>query len=119
MSSISPHLIDPATGEEIAVELFVGVLGASGLIYAEATRSQELACWIPAHMRMLDYFQGSTTVWVPDNLKSAVTSAHRYEPEINRTYRDLAEHYGAVVIPARVARGRLAHPARFPRAGLG
>jgi len=57
-----PHLIDPATGEEIAVELFVGVLGASGLIYAEATRSQELACWIPAHMRMLDYFQGSTTV---------------------------------------------------------
>jgi transposase len=99
-----PHLVDPATGEEIAVELFVGVLGASGLIYAEATRGQDLASWINAHVRMLDYFQGSTAIWVPDNLKSAVTTAHRYEPEINRTYLELAQHYGAVVIPARVAR---------------
>jgi transposase len=53
---------------------------------------------------MLEYFQGSTAVWVPDNLRSAVTRAHRYEPEINRTYLELAPHYGAVVIPTRVAR---------------
>ena len=99
-----PHLIDPATGEEIAVELFVGVLGASGLIYAEATRGQDLSSWIQAHMRMLEYFHGSTAVWIPDNLRSAVTRAHRYEPEINRTYLELAQHYGAVVIPTRVAR---------------
>jgi transposase len=103
-SGTRPHLIDPNTGEEIVVELFVGVLGASGLIYGEATRSQALPCWISAHIRMLDAFQGSTAIWVPDNLKSGVTRAHRYEPEINRTYRDLAQHYGAVVIPARVAR---------------
>jgi len=103
-SGTRPHLIDPQTGEEIAVELFVSVLGASGLIYAEATRGQDLASWVSAHVRMLDYFQGSAAVWVPDNLKSGVTSAHRYEPEINRTYLDLAQHYGAVVIPARVAR---------------
>ena len=98
-----PHVVDPTTGEEVVVELFVGVLGASGLIYAEATRSQDLPSWVGAHVRMLDYFQGSPAIWVPDNLKSGVTTAHRYEPEINRTYADLARHYGAVVIPARVA----------------
>ncbi len=102
-SGTRPHLVDPKTGEEIVVELFVGVLGASGLIYAEATRSQDLSSWVGAHMRMLDYFQGSTAIWVPDNLKSGVTIANRYEPEINRTYAELARHYGAVVIPARVA----------------
>src|SRR5215210_3950603 len=81
-----PHLVDAKTSEVIAVELFVGVLGASGLIYAEATRGQDLPSWIQAHIRMLNYYQGSPAVWVPDNLKSGVTSAHRYEPEINRTY---------------------------------
>jgi transposase len=98
-----PHLIDPTTGEEVAVELFVGVLGASGLIYAEATRTQDLPSWIGAHIRMLEYVQGSPAVWVPDQLKSGVTTASRYEPEINRTTADLARHYGAVVIPARPA----------------
>jgi transposase len=98
-----PHLIDPTTGEEIAVELFVGVLGASGLIYAEATPRQDLPAWIGAHIRMLEHFQGSAAVWVPDQLKSGVTTASRYEPDINRTYADLARHYGAVVIPARPA----------------
>ena len=98
-----PHLVDPTTGEELLVELFVGVLGASGLIYAEATRSQDLPSWIGAHVRMLEYFQGSTAIWVPDNLKSGVTTADRYELEINRTYGELAQHYGAVVIPARAA----------------
>ena len=98
-----PHLVDPQTGEEQPVELFVGVLGASSLIYAEATPSQDLPSWIAAHVRMLDYFQGSAAIWVPDNLKSGVTTASRYDPEVNRTYADLARHYGAVVIPARVA----------------
>jgi transposase len=98
-----PHLVDPTTGEEVAVELFVGVLGASGLIYAEATRAQDLPSWVGAHIRMLEYFQGSPAVWVPDQLKSGVTTASRYEPEVNRTYADLARHYGAVVIPARPA----------------
>jgi transposase len=98
-----PHVVDGRTGEQITVELFVGVLGASGLIYAEATRSQDLPCWVMAHVRMLEYFHGSSAIWVPDNLKSGVTTAHRYEPEINRTYAELARHYGAVVIPARVA----------------
>jgi transposase len=99
-----PHVVEANTGEAIPVELFVGVLGASGLIYAEATRSQDLSSWIGAHVRMLDYFHGSPAIWTPDNLKSGVTTADRYEPEINRTYLELAQHYGAVVIPTRVAR---------------
>jgi transposase len=98
-----PHLIDPRTGEFIEVELFVGVLGASSFVYAEATASQDLSSWIGAHQRMLAYFHGSTKIWVPDNLKSGITTASRYEPEVNRTYAELARHYGAVVIPARVA----------------
>jgi transposase len=102
-SGTRPHLVDPETGEEIAVELFVGVLGASDLIYAEATLQQDLPSWIAAHARMVAYFGGSPAIWVPDNLKSGVTTAHRYEPEINRTYAECARHYGAVVIPARVA----------------
>lgn len=102
-SGTRPQLVDAQTGEVIAVELFVGVLGASGMIYAEATRSQDLASWVAAHVRMLTYFHGSPAVWVPDNLKSGVTTASRYDPEINRTYAELAQHYGAVVIPARVA----------------
>lgn len=103
-SGTRPALVDPATGEEVLVELFVGVLGASGLIYAEATTRQDLPSWVGAHVRMLEYFHGSAAIWVPDNLKSGVTLAHAYEPEINRTYEELAQHYGAVVIPTRVAR---------------
>ena len=100
-SGKQPHIIDRRTGEQIAVELFVGVLGASSLTYAEATESQQLPCWVGAHTRMVEFFEGSTEIWVPDQLKSAVTLNCRYEPGINRTYQELAAHYGAVVIPAR------------------
>jgi transposase len=103
-SGTRPSLVDAATGEDTPVELFVGVLGASGLIYAEATRRQDLPSWVGAHVGMLEYFHGSPAIWVPDNLKSGVTTAHAYEPAINRTYEELAQHYGAVVIPTRVAR---------------
>lgn len=105
-----PSLVDATTGEVVVVELFVGVLGASGLIYAEATRSQDLASWVGAHVRMVEYFGGSAAIWVPDNLKSGVTTANYYEPEVNRTYADLARHYGAIVLPARAA-----HPHDKPK----
>jgi len=96
-----PHVIDRKTGEQIEVELFVAVLGASSFTYAEAIESQKLPCWVDVHTRMNDYFGGSTEIWVPDQLKSGVTGSCRYEPKINRTYQGLAEHYGTVVIPAR------------------
>jgi transposase len=101
-SGKKPHLVDPRTGEVVEVEFFVGVLGASNYTYAEATRSQDLESWVGAHQRMLEYFEGSSEIWIPDNLKSGVVRADRYEPGVNRTYEELAEHYGAVVIPARV-----------------
>ena len=100
-SGKKPQIIDRRTGEAIPVELFAAALGASSFTYAEASESQELPCWVSSHIRMAEYFCGSTEIWTPDNLKSGVTKACRYEPDINRTYRDLAEHYSAVVIPAR------------------
>src|SRR5258708_37328518 len=90
-----PALIDGTTGEVIMVELFVGVLGASGLIYAEATRTQALPAWVDAHRRMLDALGGSPALLVPDNFKSGIATPNRYEPQGNRTYPELAQHYGA------------------------
>jgi len=101
-----PSVVDPGTGERRAVELFVGVLGASSYIYAEAAERQDLTNWIGLNVRMVEAFGGSPAVFVPDNLKSAVTGPCRYEPEVNRTYREMATHYGAVVIPARAYKPR-------------
>lgn len=103
-SGMRPQIVDPKTGEVTEVELFVGALGASGYTYAEATLTQDLSCWIGAHQRMFTFFGGCSRILVPDNLKSGVTRPCRYEPVINRSYQDMAHHYGAVVIPARVRR---------------
>jgi transposase len=101
-----PHLVDRRTGEEIPVELFVAALGASSYTYAEATPTQKLHDWVGAHTRMVEYFGGCTQLWVPDQLKSAITQPCRYEPGVNRSYQDLAAHYGAVVVPARPGKAR-------------
>jgi len=103
-SGLRPEIVDPKTGEVTQVELFIGALGASGYTYAEATGSQDLACWIGAHQRMFHFFEGSSAILVPDNLKSGITRPCRYEPGVNRTYEEMAAHYGTVVIPARVRR---------------
>ena len=87
-----PALVDRRTGELRRVELFVAVLGASGFTYAEATATQQLSDWVDAHVRMVEYFGGATALWVPDQLKSAITRPCRYEPDVNRTYEDLAHH---------------------------
>jgi transposase len=100
-SGKKPHIIDPRTGELVPVELFVMVLGASNYTYAEATLTQTLPDFIGSHVRAFSYFGRAPEVLVPDQLRSAVTIPCRYEPGINRTYEALAEHYRAVVIPAR------------------
>ncbi len=105
-SGNKPRVVDPKTGEATEVELFVGVLGASSYTYAEAVPDQSLEYWVKVHERMGEYFGGTTEIWVPDNLKSGVVWADRYEPGINRTYEEQATHYGAVVIPARVRKPR-------------
>ena len=97
-------VVDPTTGEVREAELFVGVLGGSNYTYAEATWSQESHNWLSSHVRMFEYFQGSSEILVPDNLKPGVKDADFYEPNINPSYQDLAEHYHVAVIPARSRR---------------
>ena len=99
-------VIDPETGEVREAELFVAVLGASNYTYVEATWSQSLKDWINSHERAFAYLGGVPEIVVPDNLKSGVTKVHRYEPDLNPTYQDMAVHYNVAVIPARAAKPR-------------
>jgi transposase len=100
-SGKAPSFLDPKTGQRVQVELFVAVLGASNLTYAEATLTQKVQDFVLAHVHALAYFGGGPAIWVPDQLKSAVVVACRYEPGIQRTYADFARHYGSAVVPAR------------------
>jgi transposase len=82
-------------------ELFVAVLGASSYLFAVALRSQELEHWVAAHVDCFEFLGGVPSKVTSDNLKSGVTKAHRYEPDVNATYQDMASHYGTAIIPAR------------------
>src|SRR5437667_5957036 len=93
-------------GEVWPAALFVAVLGASSYTYAEASLSQGLADWIGAHMRAFEFMGGVPEIVVPDNLKSGVTKACRYEPSVNRTYEEMAAHYSVAVVPARPLKPR-------------
>lgn len=95
--------INAVTGEVMEAEIFVGCLGASQFIFAEATATQQLPDWCQSHIHMFEYFGGVSEIIVPDNLKSGVTKAHRYDPDINVNYQHLCEHYGIAIVPARAA----------------
>lgn len=97
-------VFDLATGEEHRAQVFVGVLGASNYTYAQASWSQDLESWTTAHVRMFAFFGGCPEILVPDNLRSGVTKPCHYDPEINPTYQELADHYKVAVIPARKRR---------------
>jgi len=97
-------VINPETGEIFQAQIFIAVLGASNYTFVEASYSQELQCWISSHVHAFEYFGGVTEIVVVDNLKSGVSRACRYEPEINPTYLDLAQHYGTSIIPARAGK---------------
>ncbi|MFI5304036.1 MAG: IS21 family transposase [Nitrospiria bacterium] len=99
-------IIDPQTGEITSAQIFVAVLGASNYTYAEATVSQDLPSWIGSHIRAFEYFGGVPFAVIPDNLKSAVTRACRYEPDLNPTYQEMAAYYGVAILPARVRKPR-------------
>jgi transposase len=92
---------DAMTGQASPASLFVSVLGASSYTYAEATGDQQLEAWIQAHIHALEFFGGVPTLAVPDNTKTAVTRACRYDPDLNPTYQEFAVHYGMGVVPAR------------------
>ena len=97
---------DPATGEVHAAHIFVAALGASNFTYAEACWTETLPDWIGAHVNAFHAIGGVPQALVPDNLKVGITKPSRYEAGINRTYQDLADHYGCVVLPTRIVKPR-------------
>jgi transposase len=99
-------LIDQDTGEPIPVYVFVAALSSSQATYVEGFLSMNLESWIIAHINAFKFFGGVARTLVPDNLKTGVQKPDRYEPIINKTYNEMAEHYGTVVIPARVRKPR-------------
>lgn len=99
-------IVDRDTGEVRDAQIFVAVLGASNYTYTEATLTQRLPDWIGSHVRAFAYFGAVPAIVVPDNLKSGVHLAHRYEPEINATYAEMARHYGVAIVPTRTAKPR-------------
>jgi transposase len=105
-AGLTATVVDRATGEARAAQIFVATLGASSYIYAEATWSQALPDWIASHVRAFASFGGVPALVVPDNLKAGVTSPCYYEPELNPTYQELARHYGTAILPARVRKPR-------------
>jgi len=95
------HIIDKETGELIPVEVFVAILPNSQYTYVEACMSQKRADFIACLSNSLSFYQGVPKAIVTDNLKSAVTRASKYEPEINRSLKDFAHHYNCVINPTR------------------
>ena len=101
-----PVAIDRLTGEIRMAQIFVAVLGASSFTFAKATWTQALPDWIDAHVRAFEAIGGVPELVVPDNAKTAIVKASFYEPEVNRTYAEMAAHYGTAILPARPRRPR-------------
>jgi len=99
-------IIDRRTGELRHAQIFVAVMGASNYCFAEATWTQTLPDWLGSHVRALEFIGGCPAIIVPDNLRSGVSRACRYEPDLNPSYQQCADHYGVAVIPARVRKPR-------------
>lgn len=94
-------VVNPDTGEVRQAQIFVAVLGASNYTFACASWSQKQEEWLSAHVQAFEFFGGVPEIVVPDNLKSAVRKTHRYEPELNPSYQQLAAHYQTAIVPAR------------------
>lgn len=108
-------IYDAKTGElAMRAEVFVAVLGASSYVYAEAFPSQELMYWVTAHVHTFEAMGGCPELVVCDNLRSGVTKPHRYEPDVNATYAEMAAHYSVAILPARAYR-----PKDKPKAEIG
>ena len=101
-----PVVIDRLTGEIRKAQIFVAVLGASSFTFARAGWTQALPDWIDAHVHALEAIGGVPHLLVPDNTKTAVIKACLYDPQVNRTYAEMATHYGAAILPARPRRPR-------------
>ncbi|HEY4177475.1 MAG TPA: IS21 family transposase [Kofleriaceae bacterium] len=105
-SGKKPSIVDANTGKRIEVELFVAVMGASNYTFVEATMTQRSADWIASHVRLVEFLGGAPHALVPDQLKSGVVIASRYEPGIQRTYEEWSQHYSTTILPARPMKPR-------------
>ena len=101
-SGVKPSWKDPITKEIVSAQLFVAVLPFSQYIFAQATIDMTMPNWIDAHINMFEFFKGVSRILVPDNLKTGVTKNSKNEVILNQTYKEMADHYGLVVIPTRV-----------------
>ena len=101
-----PVVIDRLTGEIRMAQIFVAVLGASSFTFAKATWTQALPDWIAAHVRAFEAIGGVPELVVPDNARTAIVKACFYEPQVNRTYAEMAAHYGTAILPARPRKPR-------------
>jgi transposase len=99
-------IVDRHTGEVQDAQIFVAALGASSYTYVEASLTQTIEDWLGAHVHALEHFGGVPKAIVPDNLKSGVHRPCRYDPDLNPSYQDFAEHYGVAILPARVRKPR-------------
>ena len=97
---------DPKGGPDHPAFIFVAVLGASNYTYAEATWSQGLEDWLGAHVRTFEFLAAVPRLVVPDNARTGVSRACRYEPDLNPVYQEMARHYGVGVLPARPSKPR-------------
>ena len=97
---------DRHTGVAWQSALFVAALGASSYTWAEATRDQQMESWLHGHVHAFEYFHGIPALTVPDNTKTGVTKAHRYDPDLNPTYYNFALHCGFGIVPARPRKAR-------------
>lgn len=94
-------VVNSDTGEIRQAQVFVAVLGTSNYTFACASWSQKQQDWLSAHVQAFEFFGGVPAIVVPDNLKSAVRKTHRYEPDINPSYQQLAAHYQTAIVPTR------------------
>ncbi len=99
-------IYDRTGGETMPASIFIAALGASSYTFAHAALGQGLANWIDCHVHAFEFYQGVTQLIVPDNPRTAVTRACRYEPDLNRTYYEMAQHYGVAIMPARPRKPR-------------
>ena len=101
-AGLTVPITNPETGEIWQAPVFVATLPASNYVYAEVQPSQELQHWLGGHVRAFAYFGGVPKILRPDNLKTGVKKPNYYEPDLNPSYQELAEHYHVAVLPARV-----------------
>ena len=100
-AGLTMKYIDPKSGKEKTAYIFVAVLPASSYLYAQPFADMKMASWIEGHVNAFEYIGGVPRLLVPDNAKTAVTKASRYEAELNKTYMEMAKHYGAAIVPTR------------------